>query len=367
MLPDRGRRHRLRNHVHGLPFDPPRWGERPRLRAKDTLRQGAGATVAVLDSGAAEHEWLAGSFAEDPLPDAARELWDLSTEALPRQVGHGTFVCGVVLQYAPSARLLPRRVIDVHGDAYDAPLADVIRGLIEHDPDVVNLSLGPTPADQPGEQDEGTARTVTALADLQARCGTIVVVAAGTVDEEAPAEQLAPPGPLSLIVGALDLSGQPAWFSGAKPVTIWAPGVDILSSFVHFDGPVSLAHPGRHHPAGAGHHAHDGTGPEPSERPVAPFAGWARWNGTSFAAPAVSGALATEIGALAAQDPDCDRRELRRRAVERVLGRSRPLTDGAPSADSGAAITGIALTAVPVAMIGPPATDDPGPVDASSE
>ena len=34
--------------------------------------------------------------------------------------------------------------------------------------------------------------------------------------------------------------------SGAKPVTIWAPGVDILSSFVHFAGSVSLAHPGDH-------------------------------------------------------------------------------------------------------------------------
>jgi hypothetical protein len=85
----RGRRYRLLNHVHGLPYDPPRWGEQPRLRSKATLRQGAGTTVAVLDSGASEHEWLRGSFAEDPLPDSAREFWDLSTDALPRQVGHG--------------------------------------------------------------------------------------------------------------------------------------------------------------------------------------------------------------------------------------------------------------------------------------
>ncbi len=361
MLRDRGRRYRLRNHVHGLPFDPPRWGERPRLRPKDTLRQGAGTTIAVLDSGASEHEWLRDSFVEHPLPDAARELWDLSAAALPRQVGHGTFVCGVILQYAPSAMLLPRRVIDVAGDAYDAPLADVIHGLIEHDPDIVNLSLGPTPADQPGETDEGTALTVAALAELQERCGTLVVASAGTVDEEAPAEQLAPPGPLSLIVGALDLSGLPAWFSGAKPVTIWAPGVDILSSFVHFDGPVSLAHPDAH-PAGAEHHTDPPAGAEPSERPIAPFAGWARWNGTSFAAPAVSGALAAEISALAAAaGPECDRRTLRRQAVDRLLRRARPLSDGAPSMESDGAVTGIALTALPVAMIGPPAAEDVSP------
>jgi subtilisin family serine protease len=336
----------LLNHVHGLPFDPPRWGERPRLRAKDTLRQGAGTTVAVLDSGASEHEWLAGSFAEDPLPEAAREMWDLSSDSLPRQVGHGTFVCGVVLQYAPSATLLPRRVIDLDGDVYDTQLADAIHELVELDPDIVNLSLGPTLADEPGEKDEGTDRTVAALTELQARCGTIVVVAAGDADEEAPAEQLAPAGPLSLVVGALDLSGQPAWFSGAKPVTIWAPGVDILSSFIHHDGPVSLAHPGEH--------AHE-DGATESELPIAPFAGWARWNGTSFAAPAVSGALAAEITALAAHPGHGhDRRTLRRSAVERVLRRARPFTDGAPAAESGDVVTGIALAAAPVAMIGPP-------------
>ena len=251
----------------------------------------------------------------------------------------------------------------MYGDAYDARLADVIHGLIQHDPDVVNLSLGPTPADRPGEKDEGTARTVAALAELQARRGTIVVVAAGTIDEEAPAEQLAPPGPLSLIVGALDLSGQPAWFSGVKPVTIWAPGVDILSSFVHFAGPVSLAHPGEHHPDG--HHGRDGAEPPgPSERPLAPFTGWARWNGTSFAAPAVSGALAAEISALAAADPKRDRRELRRQAVERVLDRARPLADGAPAMESGGAVTGVAVSALPVALMGPPATEPAAGPDA---
>ena len=176
--------------------------------------------------------------------------------------------------------------------------------------------------------------------------------AAGDIGEELPGEQLAPPGDLSLIVGALDLSGQPAWFSGAKPVTIWAPGVDVLSSFVHHTGPISLAHPGEHE---HDDHAHDhAPGPESSELPVAPFAGWARWNGTSFAAPAVSGAIAAEISALAANGGRSGRRELRARAVQRVLDRSRPLPDGAPAAGGGA-VTGVALTELPVALLGPPA------------
>ena len=367
----RGRRFHLLNHIHGLPYDPPRWGERPRLRSKATLQQGAGTTVAVLDSGAGEHPWLLDSFVEDPLPDAARELWDLSSGVLPRQVGHGTFVCGVVLQYAPAAKLLPRRVIDMHGDAFDEDLARVVRSLIPQNPDVVNLSLGPTPADEKGETDEGVAHTMAALAELQRECGTVVVSAAGDISEELPGELLAPPGPLTLIVGALDLSGQPAWFSGAKPVTMWAPGVDVLSSFVHHSGPVSLTHPGDHE------HGHERTkdhaddhadnnadnnadnhaeGQEPSEQPPAPFVGWARWNGTSFAAPAVSGAIAAEISALAGDVGGSDRRELRARAVQRVRDRARSLPAGAPAAD-GAAATGVVLTELPVALLGPPATD----------
>ena len=367
----RGRRFHLLNHIHGLPYDPPRWGERPRLRSKATLQQGAGTTVAVLDSGAGEHPWLLDSFVEDPLPDAARELWDLSSGVLPRQVGHGTFVCGVVLQYAPAAKLLPRRVIDMHGDAFDEDLARVVRSLIPQNPDVVNLSLGPTPADEKGETDEGVAHTMAALAELQRECGTVVVSAAGDISEELPGELLAPPGPLTLIVGALDLSGQPAWFSGAKPVTMWAPGVDVLSSFVHHSGPVSLTHPGDHehgHERTKDHaddHADDhaennadnhAEGQEPSEQPPAPFVGWARWNGTSFAAPAVSGAIAAEISALAGDVGGSDRRELRARAVQRVRDRARSLPAGAPAAD-GAAATGVVLTELPVALLGPPATD----------
>jgi subtilisin family serine protease len=344
MLGNRVRRYRALNHVQGLPFDPPRWGERPRLRDKQTLAEGKGTTVAVLDSGVSDHEWLQDSFAEDPLPAEARGLWDLSAAALPRHVGHGTFVCGVVLQYAPATRLLPRRVLDFDGDAEDDQLADSIRGLIAHDPDVVNLSLGPTPVDKPGETDEGTARTVRALKELQHKCGTVVVVAAGHVDEDMPAEQIAPPGPLSLVVGALDLSGQPAWFSGKQPVTIWAPGTDILSSFVYFPGPVALDHPaprGHSHPHAAHGRSHP---PVPGQQPLAPFAGWARWNGTSFAAPAVAGAVAAKISALATAEPETPRRELRRRAVQLVLGQARKLADGP------------ALNAAPVALIGPPAS-----------
>lgn len=344
MLKPPARRFPLANHIQGLPFDPPRWGEVPRLRPKADLHQGRGATVAVLDSGVSEHPWLAGSHAETPLPDEARELWDLSASALPRHVGHGTFVAGVFLQYAPAARLLSRRVVDISGDADDTRLAAVIDGVAAHDPDVVNLSLGPSPIDEPGEVDEGVRLTVAALRRLQDTCGTIVVVAAGNDGDKFASEHLVADDPLTVVVGALDLSGRPAWFSATDAVQIWAPGVDVLSSFVHHDGPVSLAHT-REQDHGHGDHDHGDHGDAaPAElRPLVPFAGWARWNGTSFAAPAVSGALCAEISALTDVE---DRKERRQQALCRVLDAARPLPDGHHK--------GVVLSAWPVALQGPP-------------
>jgi subtilisin family serine protease len=292
----------LASHVKGTPSDAPRWAEQPRLRDRAALTAGSGTTVAVVDSGLSRHPWL---FDGDntPLDPAAAEIWDLSAPALPRHVGHGTFVAGVVRQYAPRAGLIGRRVIDMNGHADDADLAAALHSLVECDPDVVNLSL--VPGDEPGETDEGTSRTLAAVRRLQEECGTVIVTAAGNDGDDFPTERLAPDDELTVVVGALDLGGQPAWFSNTRHVNIWAPGVDVLSTFIWWTGLLSATvHDDDHD---HDHDAHTVLGlsaapaeelPAPPIVPVAPFTGWARWNGTSFAAPAVAGAIAAEIGRL---------------------------------------------------------------------
>jgi subtilisin family serine protease len=345
-------RFRLANHILGVPSGPPSWAEEPRLRDKADFQEGGGTRVAVLDSGISRHPWLSGSYRE-PLAVDASDVWDLSAEALPRHIGHGTFVAGVVLQYAPRTHLIPRRVVDLDGEADDAHLAAVITGLRELDPDVVNISL--TPATEPGEVDEGTSKTLAAVRTLQDDLGTIVVVSAGNDPDRFPEEHLAPYDERTVVVGALDLSGRPAWFSNKQYVNIWAPGVDVLSSFVHWPGLLAPTEPSDHGHADHGHpdHGHDQHGhdhpqppPGPAEEPtlpVAPFAGWARWNGTSFAAPAVSGAIALEVGRLTGVAPRAERRRL---ALLRVLDAARDIdVDGEK---------GKALTAAPIALQGPP-------------
>jgi subtilisin family serine protease len=76
-------------------------------------------------------------------------------------------------------------------------------------------------------------------------------------------------------VGATDGQGKPAAFSPEVPwVDVTAQGVDVESTYL--DGQVSLSQPGGNQ--------------------IETFYGYARWQGTSFAAATVSGAVAAKIG-----------------------------------------------------------------------
>lgn len=314
------RRIRLASHVQGLPFDQPHPADEPRLTPTSQPVPAAGTTVAVLDSGISRHPWLDGRYDPGCLPNEA-ELWDLSAAALPRHVGHGTFVAGIVRQYSPGSTIVPRRVIHLDGESDDETLASAIRGLGEVD--VLNLSLGAAPH-EPKHHHTGVELTEEAIWELQHRHGTVVVAAAGNDKEEYPQDRIAPEDPLTVVVGALDADGQPARFSDDDGVTLWAPGVDIISSFVHWTGPVARREdssgpwgaPAGDGPAHPAHRPEEQQGDGGSSGSVQRFAGWARWSGTSFAAPAVAGAIAAEIGRLGhIRDP----RERRSEGLRRVL------------------------------------------------
>lgn len=321
------RRIRLASHVQGLPFDRPKPVDDPHLPPSRQPVPAVGTTVAVLDSGISRHPWLDGRYDPGCLPTEA-ELWDLSAAELPRHVGHGTFVAGLVRQYSPGSTIVPRRVIHLDGDSDDATLAAAIRALGEVD--VLNLSLGAA-AHASQHHYTGVEQTEEAIWELQHRHGTVVVVAAGNNKEEFPQDRIAPEDPLTVVVGALDQNDQPAWFSDDNGVTLWAAGVDVVSSFLYWTGPVAAQVDG-HDPADAA--AGDGPAdPDPGQQQhdnssgengaVLHFAGWAQWSGTSFAAPAVAGAIAAEIGKLA------DIREPKRRrqqGLNRVLANARRVT-----------------------------------------
>jgi hypothetical protein len=304
-----GDRIELLNHVQGLPREPPHAvpdlnEQDVEAAANDQPVVGRLTTVAVLDSGVSRHWYLADRTSPVGGPADGDESWDLSSAVLPRDAGHGTAVAGVVRQFAAGATILSRRVIDRDGASHDGVLSQAIRDLIQYSPDVLNLSLGP------GRHQDGsitaTPQTAAAITALQDACGTIVVVAAGYKDDGWPQAELAAPGERTLIVGAMEADGSAATFSDDRDVRIWARGVGVLVPFLYWNGLVQLGETDDEQPPPQ----QDGTIPAATDDdgPVR-FTGWAQWTGTSFAAPAVAGAIATAIG------QDADTLDLRQRRL----------------------------------------------------
>lgn len=226
----------------------------PRAWERSTSAQttpGQGVVVAVLDSGvAATHEDLAANM----LP--GKDLVDgLPTATDPN--GHGTMVAGTAaavgnngkgtVGVAYGAKILPVRVLDAVGNSTDSRVAAGIAYAVESGADVINLSLG------------GTAPS-TALRDAvqsAVNAGVVVVAAAGNDGNQVPQypAAYAPAIKGLLSVSATDYVGALAgWSTWGDTVSIAAPGHDIV-------------------------------GPRTG-------GGYSIGSGTSFAAPAVSGAAA---------------------------------------------------------------------------
>jgi thermitase len=217
-------------------------------------------TAAVLDTGLDPHPWFAGRrwFAE----------WGHSPEVLDadgragqdRQAGHGTFVAGVLLQHAPGVVIRHHRVLSSLGLTDDVTVATGLRRVRRQAADhgerlhVVVLTAGCHTADD---------RCPPLLrSEISAFPDTAVVAAAGNGATSRPLWPAALPDVLAV--------GADAEFSNHGPwVDAVAPGVDVVSSHVRL----------RPEPGTA-------AGTETREY------GYARWSGTSFAAPRVAARVA---------------------------------------------------------------------------
>jgi thermitase len=219
------------------------------IRALDAwpYGQGAGQTVGVVDSGVdLGHADLAGQIAaggRNFVPGAASgDVSDL--------LGHGTHVSGIiaarannsigVVGVAPEAKVLPLRAFDSQGRALDSWLAQAFDYAGDLGLRVVNASLG-------GEAVDAGQTLRNAIAEHP---NTLYVTAAGNDGRDA--RLVSPcnvPQPNVLCVGATDYNDRRAQFSnyGATSVDLFAPGVDISStwpsnSYVFLDG-TSMAAP----------------------------------------------------------------------------------------------------------------------------
>jgi subtilisin family serine protease len=241
------------------PMRPQQWGlDVVPVEPLWTCGSGSGVDIAILDTGVdGGHPEFTGRIT------SGASLLDGATvpgAGLVDTHGHGTHVAGIaaagasdgvgIAGAAPSATIVPVKVLGANGAGSSDDVARGIRWAADNGADVLNLSLSsPSPS-----------VAMTEAIDYAVGLGSVVVVAAGNGGTSGVTRYPAADDN-TIAVGAIDPQG---WVAGLSSRGSWvdvaAPGIGILSSI----------------PGGPG---------IPS--------GWAMKSGTSMASPYVSGVVAS--------------------------------------------------------------------------
>jgi hypothetical protein len=273
----------------------------PGLPARELSGAGRRPRIMVLDTGVAAGGQLPDLLAtgridgEPDHPDVA--LHDADGRLVPADgyldpvAGHGTFIAGLIEQLAPGCEIRLPRVVTPFGLAEEFEVATAIRRAVDGgygpQPDIISLSLGGPVLDSPP-----MLRAAVAAASL---AGIVVVASAGNDGTCVPNYPAALPGVVA--VGAVGPDGPAPWTNYGPWVDACAPGTDLVSAFFK---------------------DFDGSFPMQNTVDLDAFASWARWSGTSFAAPVVVAALAREMVQSSCSAPTAVERVVRASHLARV-------------------------------------------------
>jgi subtilisin family serine protease len=256
-------------------------------------------TVAVIDSGLDYRHpafkpanlWVNPDPGFDPsYPDDAmgwnyilghNNPWD--------DIGHGTFVAGLILAVNPRVRILPIKVMDGFGGGLNSDIGAAVIYAVERGARVINLSVGTT---------KGLSKLHQSVVDYARSRGVVLVAAAGNEGESI--DTYSPGGVKGVLsVAALDQNDKkPPFGNWGQNVALAAPGVDIVSWRARNSDFVLIASGGKSYKAGDA---------------IVPANRWLyRASGTSFAAPFVAGAAAL----LFSLNPNLTGRQVERMLVE---------------------------------------------------
>lgn len=179
---------------------------------------GAGVTVAIIDSGvdgahAAIGDRLTASYRVDLTQDSAVAIADPAATDL---VGHGTACAGIIAGIAPAAEIVSIRVLDADNRGKGRALAAAIGWAIDHDVQVVNMSLS--------SRSDAMLLALHELADRAYFANTLLVCAANNLPVPSYPSLFAS----VLSVAAHDVAAQDTWFyNPSPPVEFGAYGVDV--------------------------------------------------------------------------------------------------------------------------------------------
>ncbi|HSC04574.1 MAG TPA: S8/S53 family peptidase [Solirubrobacteraceae bacterium] len=209
--------------------------------------------------------------------------------------GHGTFIAGLISNLAPHTRLevVGLRNAEVELGAltrrkqlgvFETEVAIAHAMMRRCRTDVIQCGFAfPTLDDYPSVV---FAAVMEELRDASAPHGGRVAVVAPAGNEQSTRRYWPAAHPDVIGVASTNRRGNGrAWFSNwGDWCDCCARGDYVYSTFVHWDGPVEGESPGE----------------------IEHFRGWARWDGTSFAAPKVSAAIAAEFVAAGRATPPAD-------------------------------------------------------------
>lgn len=192
---------------------------------------GKGVTVAIIDTGVADHRLLRGRIRSDgynfvdestDTDDRFDGLDNDGDGGVDEMAGHGTLIAGLLVRVAPRCEILPVRIMDDEGRS---STFDMIRGInfaVERGAEVINISMGTIdPADALREAVESAHAA-----------GAVIIAAAGNDDSESILRYPAAFADSGVVaVAATDESDIRAAFSNYGPyISIAAPGVDLTST-----------------------------------------------------------------------------------------------------------------------------------------
>jgi subtilase family protein len=237
----------------------------------DVGNGGAGVLIYVADTGlldgaAAAHPWLHGVQGDpDPLP---KPLPD-GTQPIPPYAGHGTFVAGVVRSMAPRAEVYVGNIFNTAGSALETDFVSKLDAALDLGVDIFNLSVtSPTRNNLP-------MLTFAAwLEHARSYKGVICTVAAGNSDSRVPEWPAGFPGTVSVGALAADWDSRADFSNYGGWVDVYAPGRGLINAYA--TGTYTCRVP-------------------PYAGQERKFYGMARWSGTSFSTPVVTGLIAARM------------------------------------------------------------------------
>jgi len=218
---------------------------------------------------AATHPWLAyGVQMADPIRDVD-PLDPGNPPVIPACAGHGTFGAGVLRCVAPDAQIIMTRALLYGGSQVESDLVPVLESALSLGADIYHLTMACL-----SRNDQPLIGFEVWLRQLRRLQGAICIAPAGNCGFGRPEWPGAFPGVIS--VGALgsDWRGR-ATFSNFGPwVDVYAPGRDVVNAFATGSYTCYV-------------YPYDG---DPRK-----FYGMAKWSGTSFSTPIVTGRIASRM------------------------------------------------------------------------